>query len=119
MLRGAACGAHLDSILYWSGVAGRVHGATCPNFHGAAAKWPARSLNNVPSGQAVGSQTRMRAAPSTTRAAILISRKRSVLNSARAHTDRVGAADRRVCNQPIGGGVQDQTHLVGAWIATR
>src|SRR6516162_6152827 len=61
-----------------------------------AAKRPASNLKRPASGHAVGSQTRMRAAPSMTRAAILSRRRRKVWNSAFAAADRFGAAARRV-----------------------
>lgn len=62
----------------------------------AAAKRPASNRKIAASGQAVGSQMRMRAVPSTTRAAILISRNRSVVNSAVRQEERLGAVARRV-----------------------
>src|SRR5450631_4390677 len=73
-----------------------------PSVHGsAAAKRPASNANIAASGHAVGNQTRIRATPSTTRAAILIRRRRSVLNSAPAHSERLGAAV--ATRGPIGG----------------
>src|SRR5512138_283166 len=48
----------------------------------AAQSRPASARKTSRSGQAVGKKTRMRATPSTTRAAILIRRRRRVLNSA-------------------------------------
>src|ERR1700681_3072784 len=72
-------------------------GRECPAAYGpAAAKRPESNLKIAASGQDVGSQRRMRAAPSTTRAAILISRTRSVVNSAVLQEERLGAAARRV-----------------------
>src|SRR5215469_2622781 len=68
------------------------HGA-----HGAVvAKRLASILKRAAWGQAVGNQTRMRAAPSTTRAAILSRCRRRELNSALAMAERFGAAARRV-----------------------
>ena len=63
-----------------------------------AAKRAASKLKIARSGQAVGNQTRMRAAPSTTRAAILIRRTRKVLNSAFAQNEFFGAAARKLCS---------------------
>src|SRR5262249_47277048 len=48
----------------------------------AAQSRPASARKTARSGQAVGKKTRMRATPFTTRAAILIRRRRRVLNSA-------------------------------------
>jgi len=62
------------------------------------AKRPASNRKIAASGQAVGNQTRMRAAPSTTRAASLIKRSRKVANSAVFQHERLGAAARRVCS---------------------
>lgn len=77
------------------GLAGRHR----PRVHGpAAAKRPASNRKIVASGQAVGNQTRMRAAPSTTRAASLIRRNRSVVNSTVFQHERSGAPARRVCS---------------------
>src|SRR5579872_487420 len=68
-----------------------------PVAHGpVAVKRPTSNLKIAVSGQAVGSHRRIRAAPSTTRAAILISRNRSVVNSAVLQAECFGAAERRV-----------------------
>ena len=62
----------------------------------AAQSRPASARKTARSGHAVGKKTRMRAAPSTTRAAILISRRRIVANSAYDSGERYGAAARMV-----------------------
>jgi hypothetical protein len=61
----------------------------------------------------------MREALSMTRAATLSSRRRSVANSAaaRAWYWRDGLLD--APHQPVGGGVQDEAHLVGIGRAAR
>src|SRR4030095_16315749 len=62
-----------------------VGGAHRPGLYGpTAARRRARKRRSVLSGQAEGSRMRIRAAPSTTRAAILIRRRRRVVNSATA-----------------------------------
>ena len=58
----------------------------------AAAKRATRRRKRAASGQAVGSEMRMRAAPSTTRAAILISRSLRVENSQRYRAEHLGTA---------------------------
>jgi len=87
-------------VVWWLEVAGMGSaGRQRPGFHGpAAAKRPASKRKIAASGQAVGNQTRMRAVPSTTRAAILIKRSRNVANSAVFQHERLGAAARRVCS---------------------
>ena len=68
----------------------------CPSGSGAAAQRSASRLKVAASGQALGRKIRMRAAPSTTRAAILIRHRRKVLNSASTMAEPVGAAARRL-----------------------
>jgi hypothetical protein len=62
----------------------------------AAQSRPASCRKTARSGHAVGRKTRMRAAPSTTRAATLIRRRRSVVNSATASEERFAIALRAV-----------------------
>jgi len=62
----------------------------------AAQSRPASWRKIVRSGHAVGRKTRMRAAPSITRAAILIRRRRSVANSATESSERFAIALRMV-----------------------
>src|SRR5258708_4829035 len=84
----------------------------------AAQSRPASWRKIERSRHAVGRKTRMRAAPSITRAAILIRRRRSVElrnRERRALYDRIARGE----HEPIGGGVQDQPELVGLGIATR
>src|ERR1700758_3120375 len=98
MIRGVHYDADRDLIgLRAEGCGRGSRGRRGPAAHGpAAAKRPASNLKIAAYGQAVGSHRRMRAAPSTTRAAILISRNRSVVNSAVLQEERLGAAARRV-----------------------
>src|SRR5205823_10284062 len=65
-------------------------------YGSAGAKHPASWRRSAASGQAPGSETRMRAAPSMTRAAILMRRSLRVANSARNSGERLGTALRAV-----------------------
>src|SRR5579863_2336098 len=99
LVAGAVYDAEFGLIVKWlkvlrDGLGGRQR----PGVHGpAAASRPASNRKIAASGQAVGSQRRMRAALSTTRVAILINRPRSVANSAVFQSERLGAAARNVC----------------------
>src|SRR5260221_5429300 len=85
-----------------------------PGVHGpAAAKRPASNRKIAASGQAVGNQTRMRAAPSTTRAASLIKRSRTVANSAGFPPQGLGAAARQGGSKPEGGGWGNKPERIG------
>src|SRR5262245_38916184 len=77
----------------------RLEGAACPaGYDGAVAAKPATiSANTLRSGQLVGRCTRMRAACSMMRAPILISRRRSVVNSQRACGLEAGSLDLSAC----------------------
>jgi Transposase DDE domain group 1 len=67
----------------------------CRILYGPATQnLPASARKTSRSGHAVGRNTRMRAAPSTTRAAILIRRRRIVVNSAYDNCERFGTASR-------------------------
>src|SRR5271168_2871421 len=76
----------------------RLIGAHGPAAHGPDRMRPRATVrNNVPSGQLVGSWTRMRAMCSITRAPILIRRSRIVTNSQRASGLVRGIAARTPC----------------------
>ncbi len=68
-------------------------------------------------GQAEGIWMRMRASPSTTRAAILMRCRRKVANSALARAERLGGGLAYGEHEPVGGGVENEAELVGLRLA--
>ena len=84
----------------FTGSDGTLLTAHAPDINHASAGWTLNGGSPTPtlhtgwhrSGQAVGRKMRMRAAPSTTRAAILIRRRRKVANSANDSGERLGTA---------------------------
>ena len=95
-----------------------VERGACPFGHGpSGTKAPGRPRKRSASGQAAAKASRTRLAVSMTRAAILIRRRRKVVNSALARSRALGMASRTVEHQPIGGGVQHEADLVGEWRA--
>ena len=53
------------------------------------------------------------------RAAILMSRRRSVSNWATRQIERLGIEDAQAPHQPVGAGVQEQPELVGGGLGAR
>lgn len=90
-----------------------------PRSGPTVAKRLASSRNIASSGQAVDNERRTQAAPSTTRVAILIRRRRDVLNlcALGGVLGRCGGA--QSMERPVGGGMQDKAELVRRGIAAR
>ena len=98
----------------------RFVGARRPVAHGPDRSRPsATARNNAPSGQLVGSWTRMRAMCSITRAPILIRRCRNGRELTLG--ERVCLRDRgaHAMHQPERGGVKNEPHLIGGRAVTR
>jgi len=74
-------------------------------YVGALRRLVAMSLNTVPSGQVDAKAIRRREALSMTRAATLMSRRRSVANSAAASPVPLGNGLLDAPQQPVGGGI--------------
>src|SRR3974390_3051434 len=86
----------------------------CPVVHGpAGCKAPARPRNSPACGQAVASASLMRLAVSTMRAPIFSSFSRKVANSATGSGWGLGVGARHFTLEQIGGGVQNEPHLIG------
>ena len=93
---------------------GELDGATGPTIYGpegirTAAMW----RKSAASGQAAAKARRTREAASMTRVPSFNRRKRMVVNSAVASAFVAGDCIAHGEDQPVGGGVQDQAHLVG------
>jgi hypothetical protein len=88
--------------------------------HGPQArKWPARWRKSAASGQALGRAIRMRALPSSTRAAFLDQMQPEGCELGTKQRRPLGHGFAHGMHEPICGGEQYQAELVRAWILAR
>src|SRR6476646_4514494 len=93
---------------------GWANGGGCPSGQGrSGSSAPGKQRIRSASGHAAAKARRTRLAVSTTRAAIFKRRRRRVANSAVANSRTLGMASRTVSIQPIGGGVENESDLIG------